>query len=79
MRRKRLSTNVEKKDIKVLQNNDVEASVGFLQLPGLETANYGEVIDEHLYADVAEVTETVPKYTIPVTNANFPDVKVSIL
>jgi len=76
--KKRLSVNFsgDKKDIKVLQNEDIDASEGFLQLPGLQ--DYGDQ-QEHLYAEVAEVTETVPNYTIPLTNVNCPDVKVSVL
>ena len=64
----------------MLQNEDIDATEGFLQLAGLQ--DYGESDQsEHLYAEVAEVTETVPNYTIPVTmtNVNCPDVKISVL
>jgi len=83
-KRKRLSANFSgsKKDIKVVQNDDIDATAGFLQLPGLE--DYGDTKDEsehneHLYAEVAEVTETVPNYNIPLTNVQCPDVKISVL
>ena len=85
--RKKISAKFsgDKKDIKVVQNNEVEASEGFLQLPGLD--NYGDLAysdkNEPLYAEVeeAEVTETVPKYNIPLpqTNVNCPDVKISVI
>jgi len=82
-KRKRLSANFSgsKKDIKVVQNEDIDAE-GFLQLPGLE--DYGDIKEEsdnneHLYAEVAEVTETVPNYNIPLTNVACPDVKISVL
>jgi len=83
-KRKRLSANFSgsKKDIKVVQNDDIDATAGFLQLPGLE--DYGDTKEnsdnnEHLYAEVAEVTETVPNYNIPLTNVQCPDVKISVL
>ena len=61
-----------------MQNEDIDATEGFLQLPGLE--DYGNTNDsdrsENLYA---EVTETVPNYNIPLTNVNCPDVKISVL
>lgn len=79
-KKKTLSANFSgsKKDIKVMQNEDIDATEGFLQLPGLE--DYGNTNDsdrsENLYA---EVTETVPNYNIPLTNVNCPDVKISVL
>jgi len=83
-KRKRLSANFSgsKKDIIVVQNDDIDATAGFLQLPGLE--DYGDTKEnsdnnEHLYAEVAEVTETVPNYNIPLTNVQCPDVKISVL
>ena len=58
----------------------------FLPLRGLEYADpeyvnfdHNSNASEHLYVEVAEVTETVPKYNIPLTNVNCPDVKVSVI
>eukprot|EP00092_Neocalanus_flemingeri_P029420 GFUD01031945.1.p1 GENE.GFUD01031945.1~~GFUD01031945.1.p1 ORF type:complete len:556 (+),score=149.18 GFUD01031945.1:228-1670(+) len=79
-KKKRLSAHFsgDKKDIKVLQNEDIDATEGFLQLSGLADYGNGEQ-SENLYAEVAEVTETVPKYSIPLTNVQCPDVKISVL
>ena len=88
--KKRLSRTFsgDKRDIKVIQQKDLAAGDDnrFLPLRGLEYADpeyvnfdHNSNASEHLYVEVAEVTETVPNYNIPLTNVNCPDVKVSVI
>ena len=87
--KKRLSRTFsgDKRDIKVIQQKELAGDDGrFLVLRGLEYADPEYVnldinsnASEHLYTEVAEVRETVPNYTIPLTNVNCPDVKVSVI
>lgn len=88
--RKKLSRRFsgDKRDIVVMQRDDVFVDDGkFLPLKGLNYADPEYVnLDlnsnkspqsEHLYSELAEVTETVPNYKIPIPNVNCPDVKIS--
>jgi len=75
----------DKRDIVVMQRDDVLLDDGkFLPLKGLNYADPEYVnLDlnsnksEHLYSELADVTETVPNYRIPIPNVNCPDVKIS--
>lgn len=87
--KKRLSRTFtgDKKDIVVLQQDSIGAdSDRFLPLKGLnyvdpeyQNLDLNSNQSEHLYSDIAEVTETVPKYNIPIGNVQCPDVKVSMI
>ena len=69
----------------MMQRDDVLLDDGkFLPLKGLNYADPEYVnLDlnsnksEHLYSELADVTETVPNYRIPIPNVNCPDVKIS--
>ena len=84
--KKRLSKNFngDKRDIVVLQENLVDDDRRFLTLSGKNFCDpeYANIDlnsnrSEHLYSSIAEVTETVPKYTIPIANIQCPDVKTT--
>ena len=92
--KKRLSRTFsgDKRDIVVVQRDaDIAADdERFLPLRGLQYAdpqyvncdlnsNKSTSASEHLYSEVAEVKETIPKYNIPIPNVKCPDVKVSMI